>query len=154
MLAIEIARLGGLECAALLVWTKTSPISPDAQTPTHSTHHPATRAPAVTARHAGNKLLTHRGNALTHDLDLGRATLSALRHATAAHARVELPRYDKSAFSGRGDRFPRAQWRVIEGAVDVVLFEGWMLGFRAVADEDRVVVVDKDLVPINQALQE
>lgn len=116
--------------------------------------HPATRAPAVTARHAGNKLLTHRGNALTHDLDLGRATLSALRHATAAHARVELPRYDKSAFSGRGDRFPRAQWRVIEGAVDVVLFEGWMLGFRAVADEDRVVAVDKDLVPINRALQE
>ncbi|CAI7811161.1 unnamed protein product, partial [Closterium sp. NIES-54] len=36
-----------------------------------------------------------------------------------------------SAFSGRGDRSPEAGWAAVEGPVDVVLFEGWMLGFHA-----------------------
>lgn len=37
------------------------------------------------------------------------------------------PRYDKSAFQGQGDRADPATWPAVEGPVDVVLFEGWML---------------------------
>lgn len=108
---------------------------------------------AVAKAYPGNKLLSHRGNALTHDLDLGRATLSALCQATSPTSRAEIPRYDKSAFSGKGDRFPREEWRVVTGRVDVVLFEGWMLGFQPEEDDARVAALDKDLIPINEALK-
>lgn len=45
---------------------------------------------------------------------------------------VKLPRYNKSAYNGAGDRAHPAAWPEVQPPVDVVLFEGWMLGFRAV----------------------
>ncbi len=49
-----------------------------------------------------------------------------------------LPVYDKGAFAGEGDRAPRARWREVRGPFDVVIFEGWMLGFTPSARLDRV----------------
>lgn len=45
---------------------------------------------------------------------------------------VKLPRYNKSAYNGAGDRAHPAAWPEVKPPVDVVLFEGWMLGFRPV----------------------
>jgi FdhD protein len=84
---------------------------------------------ALAAAHPGNPTMEHRGYPGTHDVALGRVTIEALR----AGAPVAVPRYDKSAFEGRGDRRPRARWLDVAGPWDVIIVEGWMLGFRPVA---------------------
>jgi hypothetical protein len=45
-------------------------------------------------------------------------------------------RYDKSAYSGRGDRADPSTWPTVSGPVDIVLFEGWMSGFAPASDEE------------------
>ena len=65
---------------------------------------------------------------------------------------VMIPRYDKSAFGGKGDRMEADQWMAVDGPLDVILFEGWMLGFRPRSSE-QVAAVDANLVPINEALR-
>lgn len=75
-------------------------------------------------------LLVSRGNPGTHDLDLLRSTLDALWQSEGV---VKLPQYDKTQHQGQGDRVDNAQWPTITAAdVDVVLLEGWMVGFTAV----------------------
>jgi len=74
---------------------------------------------------------------MTHDLDLGRRTLEALRDLNqGASPGVRVPQYDKSAHEGRGDRAEESSWPVVEAPLDVVLFEGWMLGFSPIPDQD------------------
>ena len=86
----------------------------------------------------GNRLLQVRGNAGTHDLALGTQTLEALHGANSGDsngaAELAVPRYDKSRNGGRGDRAEPAAWPRVQGPLDIVLFEGWMLGFRPVSD--------------------
>ena len=86
---------------------------------------------ALAAANADNDLLHLRGNAGTHDLTLMMDTLKALQTHKANGGEVRLPRYDKSLRAGRGDRAPEEAWDVIteDRPVDVILFEGWMLGF-------------------------
>lgn len=76
----------------------------------------------------GHPLLQWRGYPGTHDLALGTAVLSALK----AGETVALPRYDKGAFQGRGDRRPEAEWPVV-GRQELVLLEGWCLAFAPAA---------------------
>ena len=83
----------------------------------------------------GNKLLELRSNAGTHDIKLAHDTLQQLKSANSDSSEVSLVRYDKSAHSGRGDRAPKSAWQTVKGKVDVVLFEGWMLGFRPLLDQ-------------------
>ena len=84
-----------------------------------------------------NFLLGVRGNALTHDVELGRKTLENLENlGKGSTSETKLPRYDKSAYEGKGDRADEASWPVVKAPVDVVLFEGWMLGFTPVSDEE------------------
>ncbi|KAJ5895295.1 hypothetical protein N7495_006986 [Penicillium taxi] len=90
---------------------------------------------ALAQAHPTNPLLQHRGQPCTHDLALGERVFASL----AAESPTAIPQYDKSAFSGQGDRVPEPQWQVVnaEGQekVKVVIFEGWCVGFRA-WDED------------------
>ncbi len=82
---------------------------------------------ALAARHPGDRCLEHRGYPGTHDVALGDRVLGAL--ASQRSGSVAVPVYDKSLHGGRGDRSP-TEFRV-EAPLDVVLVEGWMLGFRA-----------------------
>ncbi|MEH2283279.1 MAG: glycerate kinase [Nostoc sp.] len=88
--------------------------------------------------------LIWRGPPGTHDIDLGLNVLDQIRQSQSP---VMLPRFDKSAFGGAGDRTTS---EIITG-VDIVLFEGWFVGVRPinpnlfdtapppiVTDEDRV----------------
>ena len=59
-----------------------------------------------------------------------RDTLSQLRALPAGES-MWVPRYDKSAHAGQGDRAPRSEWQRVTGPVDVVVLEGWCLGFRS-----------------------
>jgi D-glycerate 3-kinase len=83
---------------------------------------------ALAQAHIDNPYLKYRGYPGTHDLELGRATLEALR-ALDSDRRLRLPAYDKSAHQGRGDRLPTSSWPEVQGPLDLVLVEGWMLGF-------------------------
>ncbi|KAJ1816226.1 hypothetical protein LPJ56_002414 [Coemansia sp. RSA 2599] len=74
-----------------------------------------------------NPLLRFRGQPGTQDVDLGRATLLSLLANTGP---THIPAYDKSLNAGYGDRIARDKWPVAQPPVDVVLFEGWCLGFR------------------------
>lgn len=108
--------------------------------------HDAQRA--LAAQHPGNRYLEHRGYPGTHDVALGAAVLDALRGDGGRGVRV--PVYDKSAHGGRGDRAPEAQWRTVTGPFDLVLVEGWMLGFTPAPDPS---LSDAALAPANDALR-
>jgi D-glycerate 3-kinase len=82
---------------------------------------------ALAARSPDNRYLEHRGYPGTHDVALGAQTLAALTRPTRGE--VALPSYDKGAHGGRGDR-ASAAGRVATTPLDVVIFEGWMLGFE------------------------
>ena len=101
----------------------------------------------LAAEHPGNRYLEHRGAPGTHDVALGTRTLTALR-ALAPGQSLALPTYDKSQHQGRGDRAPEATWPRVEGPLDLVLLDGWMLGFRPVASEG----LDPHLREINERL--
>ena len=101
----------------------------------------------VAAAHPGNRYLEHRGCPGTHDVDLGVRTLDALRELTAGTVRI--PRYDKSAHGGRGDRAPESAWTEVQAGPDLVFVDGWMLGFEPVAETR---LPDPLLIPVNRAL--
>ncbi|XP_019458431.1 PREDICTED: D-glycerate 3-kinase, chloroplastic-like isoform X1 [Lupinus angustifolius] len=100
----------------------------------------------------GNALLELRGNAGSHDLALSIETLTALTKMTREGTKTKLTRYDKSAFSGRGDRADSSTWPEVEGPLTVVLFEGWMLGFKPLPVE-AVTAVDPQLEIVNKNLE-
>jgi len=103
----------------------------------------------LAARHPGNPYLEHRGYPGTHDVGLGESTLVDLRNVNRAAAPVHVPVYDKSAHAGRGDRAAVSDWRRVDGPVDLVLLEGWMLGFTPVAESQ---LPDRRMVEPNRAL--
>lgn len=74
-----------------------------------------------------NVVLQGRGLPGTHDLKL----LEEVFEKLAAKSPVRIPVYDKSAFNGEGDRAAELEWQAVTGKVDVVIFEGWFNGYRA-----------------------
>ena len=75
-----------------------------------------------------NKLLQHRGEPGTHDVDLGIETIESL----LAGSPTKVPAYDKSRFNGHGDRVPSSEWITAEPPFDLILFEGWCVGFHSI----------------------
>ncbi|KAG2433766.1 hypothetical protein HXX76_008127 [Chlamydomonas incerta] len=108
---------------------------------------------ALAAANPGNRLLQLRGNAGTHDLALGTETIKTLRNLTAPGATAAVPRYNKSAFGGRGDRAEPSSWPVVSGPLDVVFFEGWMSGFAPVPDSAALAPIDPALPVVNEQLR-
>jgi D-glycerate 3-kinase len=72
-------------------------------------------------------LFAIRSVAGTHDTVLARATLTSLMRASSGE-KIALPRFDKMALGGKGDRLPAAEWPLAEGPVAIVIFEGWCVG--------------------------
>ncbi|KAF9425709.1 hypothetical protein BGZ94_007291 [Podila epigama] len=117
-----------------------------------------------------NKLIEFRGLPGTHDLKLGVDTFSALCEANhswyvAENDRINQdngpiaekhrpivaqPSYDKAAYSGRGDQVPKDKWKLEQGPFDVVLFEGWSLGFKSIRDSELIQKLHKE--PLNKDL--
>jgi D-glycerate 3-kinase len=71
-------------------------------------------------------LLITRGVPGTHDVALGLAVIESLGRAGS----TAVPRFDK----GTDDRRAPADWDVVAGPVDVILFEGWCVGARPQPD--------------------
>ena len=87
---------------------------------------------ALGQKNPGNKLLQHRGLPGTHDVVLGIETLESLLGAKS----TPVPTYDKSKFDGHGDRVPSSEWVIAQPPFDIILFEGWCLGFQAISRVD------------------
>ncbi len=66
-----------------------------------------------------------RGPPGTHDIDLGFSVLDAIR---TSQNPIVIPRFDKSAYNGIGDRTTPE----IVSNIDILLFEGWFVGVRPV----------------------
>ncbi|KAJ5761083.1 hypothetical protein N7520_008239 [Penicillium odoratum] len=78
-----------------------------------------------------NKLLQTRGQPGTHDKAL---SVSFFRSLNSSE--ILLPSFDKRLFNGEGGRVSSQQWeRVPAGDIDVVIFEGWCVGFLPLAED-------------------
>ena len=95
--------------------------------------------------------LIWRGPPSTHDVDLGIELLDNIREGKCP---ISIPRFDKSAFQGMGDR---AHPEIINEKIDILLFEGWFVGvqpikekafqsppFPIVTDDDRQFAIDNN----------
>ena len=71
-----------------------------------------------------NELLQGRGLPGTHDLKLCLQVLHDLKHFSGP---VSIPIYDKSAYSGKGDR--DLKFVIVDSKPNVVIFEGWFNGY-------------------------
>jgi len=103
--------------------------------------------------HVDNVYLQQRGYPGTHDIALGADILTQLKQTQAGQT-LSLPRYDKSRHGGQGDRADTSQWPSVQLPVDVVLLEGWMLGFQPLPpdqiDDHRLGHINTLLHPYEQ----
>ena len=72
--------------------------------------------------------LVWRGPPGTHDVEIGIELLDQIREGKSP---ISIPRFDKSAFNGMGDR---ATPEIINEKIDILLFEGWFIGVQTVAE--------------------
>src|SRR5258707_2609610 len=90
---------------------------------------------ALAEKYSFNKLLSGRGQPGTHDLGLLRQTLVDLSLINEnISVPVFTPIFDKSLFGGYGDR--STSRNTVKGPVDVVLLEGWCMGFYPLPREE------------------
>jgi D-glycerate 3-kinase len=80
-----------------------------------------------------NTMLQGRGQPGTHDMKLGRSILNEIKSQPDGHV-INLPVYDKSKFGGQGDRSEETVKVTLP--VDVVIFEGWCMGFFPISQDD------------------
>ena len=104
---------------------------------------------SLAKRYPDNRFLQHRGYPGTHDIPLGVGVLNALK-ALKAGSSLTLPTYDRFAFDGLGDRLPKSDWRRAAGPLDLVIVEGWMLGFTPI---EGVLLSDPNLQVVNDLLK-
>ncbi|KAG9001396.1 hypothetical protein FRB94_004808 [Tulasnella sp. JGI-2019a] len=86
--------------------------------------------------HPTNLLLRGRGQPGTHDIDLGQAILEALLKINNTRISIDLPSFNKSLFNGEGDRGPTGSWLTVDPPVDIVILEGWCMGFYPLEDSE------------------
>ena len=91
---------------------------------------PRAQLRALASAHPDNPFLRGRGLPGTHDIPLGLSLLRSLKDINRTRADdIRIPRFDKSLFDGEGDRLPESEWTPVQGPLDVVLLEGWCVGF-------------------------
>jgi D-glycerate 3-kinase len=85
-------------------------------------------------QYPGNRLLEGRGLPGTHDLELAIDVLGKLKNINEVDSddEVLLPVFDKSIHNGEGDRSPPNPDLAIHGPLDIVILEGWCLGFSSI----------------------
>jgi D-glycerate 3-kinase len=103
----------------------------------------------IATENSENSYLQQRGYPGTHDIELGVEILSTLK-TTYSNESILLPRYDKSKNQGQGDRAEKEKWPKVQLPVDIVLLEGWMLGFQTLSLD---LISDENLLEINRLLK-
>lgn len=111
---------------------------------------------AVAKANPGNPLLQYRGNPGTMDVPF---LMDLVRECKTSTKEIALPRYDKSKHNGRGDRAPIEEWDRKQGPLDVLLIEGWSMGFQALDPaspelSEHMKAVNKELRAFDQFYEE
>jgi pantothenate kinase-related protein Tda10 len=75
-------------------------------------------------------MFKYRGPPGTHDINLGLDTLEKVKNR---EIKFKIPRYNKSAHGGLGDRSENGKF--IKNPIDVFIFEGWFLGAEPVEEK-------------------
>lgn len=83
-------------------------------------------------------LFATRGVPGTHDVELGVGVLEKLI-GLGPRKRLPLPQFSKA----KDDRTPPGDWPLVQGPVDVILFEGWCVGTPAQEDSELDVAVNE-----------
>lgn len=96
---------------------------------------------SLKSNNSDNKLLHGRGQPGTHDLELGTEILKQLSTINEPTSEgdfksLDLPIYDKSLFEGQGDRSLETISLKVPPFLNVVIFEGWCLGFQPLSEEN------------------
>ncbi|PVI07918.1 D-glycerate 3-kinase-like protein [Periconia macrospinosa] len=81
-----------------------------------------------------NKLYRTRGQPGTHDEKLAAQFFQDLK-SYRGDGELKIPSFDKSKFNGEGDRAAKEDWPTMNRKPDVVVFEGWCVGFRPLSAE-------------------
>ncbi|KAI2485375.1 d-glycerate 3-kinase [Pyrenophora tritici-repentis] len=98
-----------------------------------------------------NKLYRTRGQPGTHDEQLAQKFFHDLKEYNG-QGKLQIPSFDKSKFNGEGDRAPESEWPTITQKPDVVVFEGWCVGFQPVSQaflEERYLLAKAGKLTIN-----
>ncbi|CAA9963995.1 d-glycerate 3-kinase [Pyrenophora teres f. maculata] len=98
-----------------------------------------------------NKLYRTRGQPGTHDEQLAQKFFHSLKEYKGQD-KLHIPSFDKSKFNGEGDRAPESEWPTITQKPDVVVFEGWCVGFQPVSQaflEERYLLAKAGKLTIN-----
>ncbi|MBW4527840.1 MAG: glycerate kinase [Phormidium tanganyikae FI6-MK23] len=82
--------------------------------------------------------LVRRGPPGTHDVQLGIEILTQFQQGNFP---IALPRFDKSAYGGAGDRTNPERIN----QADIVLFEGWFMGARPIVSEFNVAPITTEV---------
>jgi D-glycerate 3-kinase len=102
-----------------------------------------------------NGLYRVRGQPGTHDEQLAARFFKDLE-AYSGKGELKIPSFDKSQFSGEGDRAPESDWHLVSRKPEVVVFEGWCVGFQplpASAVEEKYTKALASKLPINTPAQ-
>lgn len=139
-----ILAISGLQGSGKSTWAKaladTLNVAHNINTRTVSLddfYHDHQTLAAIRDSNADNLLLRTRGQPGTHDEVLANEFFASLDEGISQEP-IRLPAYDKSQFDGEGDRVPKDQWAVIprQWRIEVLIFEGWCLGFQPLSDEE------------------
>jgi D-glycerate 3-kinase len=104
---------------------------------------------------ADNKLYRTRGQPGTHEEQLAAKFFNELRQYQG-DGDLKIPSFDKSKFNGEGDRAVESDWPIITRKPDVVVFEGWCVGFQPLpssAIEEKYQLALAGKLPINTPAQ-
>ena len=88
-----------------------------------------------------HELYNYRGLAGTHDVKLLYDCICSLKKGLSTN----IPIFNKSLYDGQGDVYGYVN---IKGYVDVVILEGWMIGYQSIRD------VTEELLLFNEKLKE
>jgi D-glycerate 3-kinase len=102
-----------------------------------------------------NKLYRTRGQPGTHEEQLAADFFEELRNYRGENE-LRIPSFDKSQYNGEGDRAPISAWPTISRKPDVVVFEGWCVGFQPLspsAVEEKYKLAVAGELPINTPAQ-
>ena len=80
-----------------------------------------------------NNLYRTRGQPGTHDEKLAEQFFKEIREYKGP---LRVPSFNKSKFNGEGDRAPQSEWPTITSKPDVIVFEGWCVGFRPLTSSE------------------
>jgi D-glycerate 3-kinase len=88
----------------------------------------------IRTENSENKMLWARGQPGTHDEKLAQEFFASF----GSGKDIRVPFFDKSQYNGEGDRAPYEEWDVVKNGppVDVLIFEGWCVGFQFLSDSD------------------